>query len=132
MQACFHAVHDLARAVVPPMVRRKTGNLVFTGARAVGESIPELSLYLAAKSALHAYAGCLAAELAPAGIAVTVVAPGEIDADLDRASTPDPDRSDRVSVEAVVDALLAASLARVGGAGVVSVVEPPAAGDARS
>lgn len=109
MAANFFANHDVVRAVVGPMVRRKTGSIVLTGARVVGHAAPGIALYLASKSALHAYAACLAAELAPSGVAVTVVAPGTIDTPANRASTSTGDRLGWHAIEAVVDALIAAS-----------------------
>jgi NAD(P)-dependent dehydrogenase (short-subunit alcohol dehydrogenase family) len=93
-QANFACVHNLARAVVAPMRRRRAGAMVFTGARAVAAlPQPGLALYRASKAALHAYAACLAHELAPAGIGVAVLAPGTIDTEANRRAMPDVDRS---------------------------------------
>ena len=109
LAANFLSVATLTRAVVPPMTRRGTGGLVFTGAAAVGVAGAGMALYCASKGALHEYARCLAVELAPAGIAVTVIAPRTIDTEANRAAMPDVDRSDWVPVDTVVRALLTAA-----------------------
>lgn len=106
-RANFASVHTLVRAVVSPMRRRRAGTLVFTGARAVLETPrPGLALYLASKTALHAYAGCLARELAPHGVGVAVLAPGIIDGEANRQAMPGADRSGWLSPATVAARLL--------------------------
>lgn len=109
LEANFVAVHNLVRAVVSPMKRRRSGTLTFVGAATVGTPVPGMALYAAAKAALHEYARVLGRELAGHGIRVTVVAPGVLDTDANRAAMPDADRSDWTPVDRLVRALLGAA-----------------------
>ncbi len=77
-----------ARATLPAMRQARFGRVVFFGMLGSSETRPfrGFSLYQAAKSALVAFARCLAVEEAPNGITVNVVAPGDIrDKAIDRA-----------------------------------------------
>jgi 3-oxoacyl-[acyl-carrier protein] reductase len=77
-----------ARATLPAMRERGFGRIVFFGMLGSSETRPfrGFSLYQAAKSALVAFARCLAIEEAGNGITVNVVAPGDIrEKSLDRA-----------------------------------------------
>lgn len=77
-----------ARATLPAMREAGFGRIVFFGMVGSSETRPfrGLSIYQAAKSALVAFARCLAIEEARHGITVNVVAPGDIrDKSLDRA-----------------------------------------------
>lgn len=109
--ANFFAAHTLTRAVVSALRRRRTGNLVFTGAAAVGSATRGMALYLASKAALHEYARTLAAEVRDDGVGVHVIAPGIVDTEANRDAMPDADRSAWVSRERLADALLAAAVA---------------------
>ncbi len=113
MQALFEAnvfaPLTLARAVVGPMKRRRAGAIVFTGAAAVGEVVPGMSLYLAAKSALHAAAASWHAELSGQGVRVAVVAPGILDTAANREAMPTADRSAWLPLDHVVEALITAA-----------------------
>ncbi|MCC6669455.1 MAG: SDR family NAD(P)-dependent oxidoreductase [Planctomycetes bacterium] len=119
LDANLLATHTLVRAVLPALRRRGGGGLVFTGAAVVGKAVPGLSLYLAAKSALHAYAETLHAELAPEGIRVAVIAPGTLDTEANRRAMPGIERSTLVPLARVVDALAAAALGTLPGSGAV-------------
>lgn len=77
-----------ARATLPAMREATFGRIVFFGMLGSSETRPfrGFSLYQGAKSALVAFARCLAVEEARNGITVNVVAPGDIrDKSLDRA-----------------------------------------------
>lgn len=77
-----------AHAVLPAMRAAGFGRIVFFGMVGSSETRPfrGFSLYQAAKSALVAFARCLAVEEAGNGITVNVVAPGDIrDKSLNRA-----------------------------------------------
>jgi 3-oxoacyl-[acyl-carrier protein] reductase len=69
-----------ARAVLPSMRERRFGRIVYFGSLGASETRPfrGFSLYQAAKSALVAFARCLAVEEARHGITVNVVVPGDI------------------------------------------------------
>ena len=89
LEANYLAVVNLVRALVGPMRRRQTGSLVVTGARAVGSAPQGMSLYLASKAALHAYAASLHEELLEDGVRITVLTPGIIDTEANRQAMPD-------------------------------------------
>lgn len=108
LEANLIANATIARAVVPPMQRRRTGALVFTGAAAAETASAGMASYVASKAALHMWARSLAAELAPAGLHVTVVAPSTLDTPANRAASPEADRSRWLPVPRLVAALLAA------------------------
>jgi 3-oxoacyl-[acyl-carrier protein] reductase len=77
-----------ARATLPAMREAGFGRIVFFGMLGSNETRPfrGFSLYQGAKSALVAFARCLAVEEARNGVTVNVVAPGDIrDKSLDRA-----------------------------------------------
>ena len=77
-----------ARATLPAMREARFGRIVFFGMLGSSETRPfrSFSLYQAAKSAVVAFARCLAVEEARNGITVNVVAPGDIrEKSLDRA-----------------------------------------------
>jgi 3-oxoacyl-[acyl-carrier protein] reductase len=69
-----------ARATLPPMRAAGFGRIVFFGMLGSSETRPfrGFSLYAGAKSALVAFARCLAIEEARHGITVNVVSPGDI------------------------------------------------------
>lgn len=78
-----------ARAVLPAMREAGFGRIVFFGMVGSQDTRPfrALALYQAAKSALVAFARCLALEEAGQGITVNVVSPGDIrDKSIDRAA----------------------------------------------
>lgn len=87
-----------ARAVLPGMQALRFGRIVFFAMLGSGDTRPfrGFAFYQAAKSALVAFARCLALEQAPYGITVNVVAPGHVrDKSLSRAealerSSPSP------------------------------------------
>jgi 3-oxoacyl-[acyl-carrier protein] reductase len=77
-----------ARATLPAMRARGFGRIVFFGMSGSAQTLPfkSFSLYQSAKSALVAFARCLALEEASSGITVNVVSPGDIrEKTLDRA-----------------------------------------------
>lgn len=73
LQGAFNCV----KAILPSMVERKTGSIVFIGSIAADGVPPGLQTdYVIAKAALSALAKSLAVEYGPQGIRVNVVAPG--------------------------------------------------------
>lgn len=67
----------MTRAVLPHMRRNGGGRILLTGSVAAGIPIPFQAMYSAAKAALRAFASALAGEVAPFGIDVTVIEPGD-------------------------------------------------------
>lgn len=117
LEANLLAGVTLARAVVPPMKRRRTGALVFTGSAAVGSGGARMAHYLASKAALHEWVRALAQELAGTGVRVGAVLPTTIDTEANRAAMPDADRSQWQSPAEVVEALLQVALGEPDGSG---------------
>ncbi|XP_004924837.1 dehydrogenase/reductase SDR family protein 7-like [Bombyx mori] len=68
----------LTKAVLPKMIERKSGHVVFNSSVQGLISIPNRSAYAASKHALQAFGDCLRAEMDQYGINVTVVSPGYI------------------------------------------------------
>ncbi|MHB8147450.1 MAG: SDR family NAD(P)-dependent oxidoreductase [Vulcanimicrobiaceae bacterium] len=69
-----------AHALLPAMRERRFGRLVFFGMNGASQTLPfrGFSLHQAAKSAVVAFARCLALEEAAFGITVNVIEPGDI------------------------------------------------------
>ncbi len=114
LESNFLSVVTLARAVIGPMRRRRSGSLVFTGARMVGSAVSGMSSYLASKAALHAWARCVHKELESEGVRVVVITPGTIDTASNRAAMPEVDRAGWLPLPVVVDAVMAAAAGQPG------------------
>jgi short-subunit dehydrogenase len=66
----------LAQAILPSMVARKSGKVVWLSSIAGLQAVPFLGAYSATKHAIEAIAGAMALELKPLGIDVATIAPG--------------------------------------------------------
>ncbi len=66
----------VTRAVVPGMIARRRGRIIFISTVAALFSFPGLSCYTAVKRGLEGFAGCLGQELCEHGIKVHVLRPG--------------------------------------------------------
>jgi short-subunit dehydrogenase len=99
----------LTQALLPGMRARGGGHVVFVGSLMAEFPVPFHSTYAASKAALRALAAALRLEVAPFGIAVTLVEPGYIRSEI-RASrrwhtVPDSPYADRLArVVSAVDA----------------------------
>jgi gluconate 5-dehydrogenase len=97
LQTHVVAAHALTRAVLPGMIERGHGNVLFTASMASLFGIPQVIAYAAAKSAYLGMVHTLAAEVSPQGIRVNAIAPGWIDSDMMRnALDGDPARRDKI------------------------------------
>jgi short-subunit dehydrogenase len=98
----------LTRAVVGPMLRRGRGHVVMIGSVAGHVGVPEEVVYGAAKAGLKGLADGLRAELAPQGVAVSLVSPGPVATEFFARRGRDYDRSfpRPVPPEQVVDAAI--------------------------
>jgi short-subunit dehydrogenase len=67
---------DLVQKVVPSMVERKKGKIVWLSSVAGLQAVPFLGAYGATKFAIEALAGAMKVELEPLGISVATIAPG--------------------------------------------------------
>jgi NAD(P)-dependent dehydrogenase (short-subunit alcohol dehydrogenase family) len=89
--------HALTRAVVPGMIRRRKGAVLFIASMASLFGIPKVMAYSAAKSAYLGMVRALATELSPHGVRVNAIAPGWIETDMSRGALQgDPDRQKRI------------------------------------
>ncbi len=82
MQVNHFAFVRLARAVVRPMTRARSGRIVAIGSVAGLVASPGNAAYSAAKAALLAHVRSLAIETARRGVTVNYVAPGFVDTDM--------------------------------------------------
>lgn len=101
---------QLTHALLPGMLERGRGHLVFVGSIAGRLGVREEAVYAAAKAGLDIFAASLRQELAGTGVAVTVVVPGVVDTPFfDRRGRPYPRRRPRpLPVDRAADAILAA------------------------
>lgn len=89
--------HELTRLVIPSMVERKHGCVLFTASMASLFGIPLVVAYASAKSAMLGMVRTLSTELSPHGIRVNAIAPGWIDTDMSRkAFAGDPARKSKI------------------------------------
>ena len=100
------------QALLPHLVARQSGTLLFISSIAGKVGVPMRTAYCAAKFGLVGYADALRAELSQSGISVHVVCPGSVATDVSRnALTADGSkrgRSDKV-IDNGIDAAEAAS-----------------------
>ncbi|MGQ9467883.1 MAG: SDR family NAD(P)-dependent oxidoreductase [Anaerolineae bacterium] len=96
----------VTRAVVPVMVARGAGRIVYVAARAGLEGGKHMAAYSAAKSALIRLTESLAAELRGTGVTVNCVLPSTIDTPQNRAAMPKADPARWVKPEAIADVIL--------------------------
>ena len=89
--------HALTRAVLPGMLRRRHGSILFVASMASLFGIPNVFAYSAAKSAYMGMVRALATEVSPTGVRVNAIAPGWIETDMSRrAMDGDPARKRRI------------------------------------
>ena len=89
--------HALTRAVLPGMLRRRHGSILFIASMASLFGIPNVFAYSAAKSAHMGMVRALATEVSPTGVRVNAIAPGWIETDMSRrAMDGDPARKRRI------------------------------------
>lgn len=78
----FNALYDVTRAVLPAMVRRKSGHIVVVGSISGRSAFVGATCYAATKAAVTAFTESLMLELREHGIKVSVVAPGGVATDF--------------------------------------------------
>jgi len=99
-------VYVVSRAVVPAMLRQRSGKIVNVSARAALQAGAKMGPYSAAKSAVLRLTEAMSAELKASGIHVNCVMPSTIDTPENRQSLPKSDPSRWVTPEALADAIL--------------------------
>lgn len=91
------AAQALTSAVLPGMLERGHGNILFTASMASLFGIPQVMAYSAAKSAYLGMVRTLAVEVSGRGVRVNAIAPGWIETDIVRyAMEGDPTRREKV------------------------------------
>jgi len=91
------AAHALTRALIPGMVARGHGSVLFTSSMAAFMGVPQVMAYAAAKSAYFGMVSTLSTELAAKGVRVNAIAPGWIFSEMSRkALDNDPARKTKV------------------------------------
>lgn len=97
LQTHVVAAFSLTRAVLPQMLKRKQGNILFTASMASLFGIPLVTAYSAAKSAYLGLVRSLATEVSPQGVRVNAIAPGWIESDMMlKALNGDPERARKI------------------------------------
>jgi len=79
MRVNVTAPMKLTRRILPRMIERKSGHLIYIASQAGKIATPKASVYAATKHALLGYANATRMELQPHGIHVTTINPGPID-----------------------------------------------------
>lgn len=74
----------LTRTVLPAMLARETGHIVFTGSTAGQTPFPNMAVYGATKAALSSFAAALRCDLSGSGIRVTEIVAGRVQTALYR------------------------------------------------
>ena len=78
----FRAAVQSTMAVLPGMVQRNLGHIVFTGSIAGSRPTANTAIYSATKAALNAFADGLRMDLFGAAVRVTVLVPGRVETNL--------------------------------------------------
>lgn len=100
LKTAFHT----SRAVLPRMLKQRSGSIINIGARPGMRGVPGASAYSAAKGALLRLTETMAAELHGSGVRVNAVIPGTMDTPQNRSQLPD--ESDWVKPEEVAEAIV--------------------------
>jgi gluconate 5-dehydrogenase len=97
IQTHVSAGFALTRAVLPGMIRRKHGNILFTASMASLFGIPLVAAYSAAKTAQLGLVRTLAVELGAHNVRVNAIAPGWIYSEMSaKALAGDPARKAKI------------------------------------
>jgi NAD(P)-dependent dehydrogenase (short-subunit alcohol dehydrogenase family) len=97
MNTHIFGAHALSRVVIPGMIERKHGSVIFIASMASLFGIPLVVAYAAAKSAMIGMIRTMATELSPHNVRVNAIAPGWIDTAMSRqAFAGDPTRKSKI------------------------------------
>jgi NADP-dependent 3-hydroxy acid dehydrogenase YdfG len=102
----LRAVMTCCRAVLPAMIRQRSGTIVNVGSVAAARPIPGAAAYAATKAGIAAWSRVLAEELRADGVRVGVISPGAVDTPLWDAIPGSPDRGRMLTAETVARAVL--------------------------
>lgn len=84
MEVNYFGAVALTKAVLPSMLAAKSGQFVVISSVMGKIGTPLRSAYAASKHALHGFFDCLRAEVADAGLTVTLICPGYIQTDVSK------------------------------------------------
>jgi gluconate 5-dehydrogenase len=97
LQTHLVAAFSLTRAVLPDMIERRHGNILFSASMASLIGLPLVSAYSAAKAGHLGLVRSLATEVSQYGVRVNAIAPGWIESDMMRSAlNGDPARKAKV------------------------------------
>ncbi|WP_394526078.1 SDR family NAD(P)-dependent oxidoreductase [Lacrimispora sp. JR3] len=82
MKVNTYGAFYMSKLVVPHMMERKSGSIIFMSSTSAQTGASASSAYASSKSALHGLTKTLARDLAPLGINVNAICPGPIDTDM--------------------------------------------------
>lgn len=102
----LRAVMVCCRAVLPPMLRQRSGTIVNVASVAAARPIPGAAAYAATKAGVVAWSRVLAEELRADGVRVGVISPGAVDTPLWDALPGGPDRARMLEPSWVARAVL--------------------------
>jgi NADP-dependent 3-hydroxy acid dehydrogenase YdfG len=102
----LRAVMVCCRAVLPPMLRQRSGTIVNMASVVASRPIAGAAAYAATKAGVVAWSRVLAEELRGDGVRVGVISPGAVDTPLWDAVPGGPDRARMLTPDAVARAVL--------------------------
>ena len=111
MSVNLDGVFYTTKAVLPAMIDRGRGHIVYISSVLGRRGVPNMAAYSASKAAVAAFGESVAAEVKPAGVKVTVVYPGTTattmrEHQVQRPQTPDiSDPELQLAPEDVADAI---------------------------
>jgi NADP-dependent 3-hydroxy acid dehydrogenase YdfG len=102
----LRAVMVCCRAVLPSMLRRRSGTIVNVASVAAGRAIAGAAAYAATKAGVVAWSHVLAEELRADGVRVGVISPGAVDTPLWDSVPGGPDRARMLTPDTVARVVL--------------------------
>jgi NAD(P)-dependent dehydrogenase (short-subunit alcohol dehydrogenase family) len=102
----LRAGHNLAKAVVPAMLRQKSGAIVNITSKAAVDHAAGAGAYAASKAAALALFDCLAQDVKGSGVRVNSVLPSIIDTEPNRKAMPNADFSKWPKTEEIAQVIL--------------------------
>jgi NAD(P)-dependent dehydrogenase (short-subunit alcohol dehydrogenase family) len=102
----LRAGHNLAKAVVPAMLRQKSGAIVNIASKAAVDHAAGAGAYAASKAATLAMFDCLAQDVKGSGVRVNSVLPSIIDTEPNRKAMPNADFSKWPKPEEIAQVIL--------------------------
>ena len=110
MRLNFHSPVRMTMALLPPLLDRDTGSVVFVSSLAGRLGVPREAAYTASKFALCGWAESMHIDLADSGVEVRLVLPGAIDTEIWDTEGNDPPvyTGQLEPVDTVADAIVAA------------------------